>query len=425
MIQTKRQESGSVAVKHLPETSLEWIEYFRRNELHLLSVPWQSEYRLTPEERRTISSSISVFQLGESSEGNHFMEVARKYAGRRGDPFLAEALECFLREEQRHARDLGRFMLQQEIAFANHHWTDHVFRFLRKLWNLEICIAVLLVAELVAKVYYKALRNTTRSPVLHQICSQLLRDETRHVHFHTGLLRGMRRNRSRWRNHCQDAVYRCFFAVTLLVVWPGHSTVLRSAGYPFRSYWRWSWHHLELAFRSIQRDSMPVARPAAVRVLPNTGFAGRTHMEMIRRNTQECLQFIDLTDEIAKIVQSSGIQTGFVNIQTKHTTTAILVNENEPLLLQDMRRVLEQFAPQTDEYLHNDFTIRTVNMGPHEDRNGHSHCKAMLLRTSETIHLWNGKLQLGTWQRIFLLELDRARERTVSVMVLGGPGGSR
>jgi len=422
MIQTQRREWADLMASRQPETSLEWIEYFRWNESNLLSIPWQSQYGLTPEERRTISHSISVFQLGESSEGNHFMEVARKYAEKKGDPFLAEALRHFLREEQRHARDLGRFMLQNEIAFANHHWTDYVFRFLRKLWNLEICIAVLLVAELVAKVYYKALRNTTRSPALRQICAQLLRDEMRHVQFQTGLLCDMRKHHSPWRNHNQDAIYRCFFATTLLVVWVGHSSVLRAGGYRFKTYWRWSRHHLALAFRSIQQGSIPVVRPAAVRVLPNTGYAAGTHMEAIRRTTEECLQFIDLTDEIAEIVQRSRIQTGFVNIQTKHTTTAILVNENEPLLLQDMKRMLEKFAPQTDEYLHNDFRIRTVNMGPDEQKNGHSHCKAMFLRTSETINLCNGTLQLGTWQRIFLLELDHARERTVSVMVLGNSG---
>ena len=176
-------------------------------------------------------------------------------------------------------------------------------------------------------------------------------------------------------------------------------------------------HRLDPA--TIPAKRLPKTSPAPVRVLPNTGFACRTHTESIELKTQECLQFIDLTDEIANIVQRSQIQTGFANIQTKHTTTAIAINENEPLLLRDMKRVLEKLAPETDEYLHNDFRIRTVNMNPEEDRNGHSHCKAMFLRTSETLNICNSRIQLGTWQRIFLLELDHSRERTVSVMVLG------
>ncbi len=86
----------------------------------------------------------------------------------------------------------------------------------------------------------------------------------------------------------------------------------------------------------------------------------------------------------------------------------------------DMKRILERVAPEQEEYLHNDFSIRTVNLQPEEDKNGHSHCKALFLRTSETIHIAEGQLMLGRWQRIFLLELDRAKGRTISVTVLGG-----
>ena len=65
------------------------------------------------------------------------------------------------------------------------------------------------------------------------------------------------------------------------------------------------------------------------------------------------------------------------------------------------------------------FSVRTVNMCPDEQKNGHSHCKAMFLRTSETLNLADGIVQLGQWQRIFLLELDSARKRSVSVMIIG------
>jgi secondary thiamine-phosphate synthase enzyme len=145
----------------------------------------------------------------------------------------------------------------------------------------------------------------------------------------------------------------------------------------------------------------------------------KTYHESISLKTQECLQFIDLTDVVIKLVEKSAVQNGFVNIQTKHTTTAILVNEHEPLLLEDMKKVLERMVPQDIIYQHNDFGIRTVNMGPDENENGHSHCKALLLRTSETLNIVDGKIQLGLWQRVFFIELDRARDRNVSVMVMG------
>ncbi len=135
--------------------------------------------------------------------------------------------------------------------------------------------------------------------------------------------------------------------------------------------------------------------------------------------TEACLQFIDLTDEIVRLVQSSGISQGFVNVQTRHTTAAIVINEGEPLLLDDFKRTLERLAPRSVAYRHDDFAIRTENLTPDEKPNGHAHCKALFLRSSETINIVNGRPDLGRWQRVFLLELDGARQRTVSVMLLG------
>ncbi len=135
--------------------------------------------------------------------------------------------------------------------------------------------------------------------------------------------------------------------------------------------------------------------------------------------TQTCLEFIDITEAVMQAVRKSGIKNGFLNIQTKHTTTAILINENEPLLIEDFKTSLEQLIPSNRLYHHDNFEKRTVNLTPEERPNGHSHCKALFLKTSETVNLLDGFLQLGRWQRIFFLELDAARNREVSVMILG------
>jgi secondary thiamine-phosphate synthase enzyme len=132
-----------------------------------------------------------------------------------------------------------------------------------------------------------------------------------------------------------------------------------------------------------------------------------------------CLEFLDCTDKFESLLQRSGVRQGFMNIQSRHTTAAVLINENEPLLLQDIKRTLERIAPQQETYLHNDFRIRTVNMQDKEDRNGHSHCKAIFLPTSQTVNIVDNRLSLGRWQRIFLLELDQAKTRSVSITILG------
>jgi secondary thiamine-phosphate synthase enzyme len=169
---------------------------------------------------------------------------------------------------------------------------------------------------------------------------------------------------------------------------------------------------MERHFFNFQGSAITLAREKEVSAL-------KIYYDSIYLQTQECLQFIDLTDLIIELVRESGVGYGVVNVQTKHTTTAIVVNENEPLLLEDMKRILERFAPQDGEYQHNDFQIRTVNLLPDEDQNGHSHCKAMLLGTSETLNIVDGTIQLGQWQRIFFIELDKPKRRVVSVMVMG------
>lgn len=148
----------------------------------------------------------------------------------------------------------------------------------------------------------------------------------------------------------------------------------------------------------------------------------RVHHETLQLETTSGVQFIDITDQIAEIVTASGILNGWVNIQTQHTTTAIIINEHEPLLLEDMRDLLERFAPQEHAYRHNDFSIRTVNMQPDEQPNGHSHCRALFLRASETVNVLNGKMNMGKWQRLFFVELDCPRQRNISVMIMGQSG---
>jgi secondary thiamine-phosphate synthase enzyme len=135
--------------------------------------------------------------------------------------------------------------------------------------------------------------------------------------------------------------------------------------------------------------------------------------------SQERHQFIDITQKVVDLARESGIQNGLVNIQTRHTTTAIVINEAEPLLLEDLKGLLDRIAAPGRYYRHNDFSIRTVNMEEEETGNGHSHCQALFLRASETLNLADGRLQLGKWQRVFFVELDHARERTVSVLILG------
>jgi len=142
-----------------------------------------------------------------------------------------------------------------------------------------------------------------------------------------------------------------------------------------------------------------------------------THQLMVK--TETAPQFIDLTNRVQEIVRDSGIRHGQVVVFTRHTTAAIRINENEPELMRDFKVFLERIAPEAGKYFHNDFEVRTVNMTDDECANAHAHCRQLLMSTSETIPIVDGELCLGTWQRIFLVELDHSRERSLIVQVLG------
>jgi len=142
----------------------------------------------------------------------------------------------------------------------------------------------------------------------------------------------------------------------------------------------------------------------------------------IRIVTERPTQFIDLTDRLEALVAESGIRFGFVNVQTLHTTTAIAVNELEPLLLSDFATLLEKAAPCEAGYRHDDLAARSVNVTPDERINGHAHCRALLLGPSVCLNVIDGTLLLGRWQRVLMTELDGPRAREISVLILGEGG---
>lgn len=146
----------------------------------------------------------------------------------------------------------------------------------------------------------------------------------------------------------------------------------------------------------------------------------RTFHKILSVKTSEPYEFVDLTEAIEDFVKDSGVKNGFCVVYSKHTTAAVRINESEPLLIEDMKEFLEDIAPRNGDYKHNDFNVRTVNMTEDECPNGHAHCQHLTLDTSETIPIINSELQFGTWQRVFLIELDRPRDREVVLQIVGG-----
>ena len=128
--------------------------------------------------------------------------------------------------------------------------------------------------------------------------------------------------------------------------------------------------------------------------------------EEIIINTHKEVELINITSKINEIISEKEVQDGLVNISTKHTTSAIIINEDESGLKKDIIKLYEQIIP-FDDYFHD----KIYN-------NARSHLKASLSTSNQTLPIINGKMSLGVWQSIFFVEFDGPRKRRKILITL-------
>lgn len=215
-----------------------WLNHFEYHARRRVMLPEGKPYALTNAERRRIARSIATFQLGEASEGHTLLNAARDYEDAYEAAPVARIIELLVKEEQQHAALLGAFMDQHGIARKRSQWTDSVFRKIRRLAGLEQYITVLITAELIGKVYYRALECATECKQLQALCRSMVADELAHVGFESDLLRTMRARRPQFLRSFISVSHRFFLAGAALAVWVTHQGVLRHAGYRTRTFMR-------------------------------------------------------------------------------------------------------------------------------------------------------------------------------------------
>jgi hypothetical protein len=208
-----------------------WLSHFEYHCEHPRRVPEGISNVLTGRERRLIAASIATFQLGEQSSGDNLLRAAYRFAHEQDAAEVARITELLIREEQQHAALLREFMATHGIPTRTHHWTDRVFRRIRKLAELELALGVLLSAELIGNVYYRALEVATKCQRLRLLCRMLVADELAHVGFESDLLLSMRAQKTAPVRAAIDLAHRTFFMGTAMVVWATHRPVLKQAGY--------------------------------------------------------------------------------------------------------------------------------------------------------------------------------------------------
>jgi secondary thiamine-phosphate synthase enzyme len=131
--------------------------------------------------------------------------------------------------------------------------------------------------------------------------------------------------------------------------------------------------------------------------------------EYITLHSKTQRAYVHLTPQVEAIVKKSGVHEGMVLVSAMHITAGVYVNDNEPGLIEDIDQWLEKLAPFNPNYKHHQTG---------ED-NGDSHLKALLIHHQVIVPITAGKLDFGTWQRIFYAEFDGQRDKRIIVKVMG------
>jgi secondary thiamine-phosphate synthase enzyme len=130
----------------------------------------------------------------------------------------------------------------------------------------------------------------------------------------------------------------------------------------------------------------------------------------LRLETRGDADIVDITDGVRRIVDASGVPEGLANVFVRGSTAAVTTMEYEPGGVHDLRALLDRLVPREGDYEHNRLN---------HDSNSHAHQRASLIGSSESVPIAGGRLGLGTWQQLVLVDFDdRPRDRTVIVQIL-------
>lgn len=211
-----------------------WLNYFEQNRAHRPPVPWEKGIQVEPHLLAPLVRSLQKFQLGESGEGRKLKQHARET----GDPVYATAIHLFIGEEQEHSRLMGKVLRELNAPLLKSDWSDWCFVSLRHLFGLHQELMVLLLPEMIAKRYFRALHDGTRDEVLRAVFSQIEQDEDGHLAFHIEYLRRAFKNMSFTRRMLALITWRLAFRATCVAIMLDHRRVLRAVGVNPRNFWQ-------------------------------------------------------------------------------------------------------------------------------------------------------------------------------------------
>ena len=238
--------------------SEKWIAHFTAN-LKEQRINWHQKPCITKEEKAALIPSLQAWQLGETSDGSNLLCAATKYARSVNEPGYVDAIALFIKEEQKHGENLGRYLDAIGEKRIGKNWGDSLFRYVRHInTSMEIWTLAVITVESAAQVYYQALKDATQCTLLKSICTDILTDEAYHISFQVERMKTMYEPKVRWKKGLLNSFYLFFYICTALIIWMAHKKVFIAGGNTFHSYARkMKYKYLKTLKRLSTEDSQP------------------------------------------------------------------------------------------------------------------------------------------------------------------------
>jgi hypothetical protein len=161
----------------------------------------------------------------------------RKLSAATGDAQYAAAMELFIREEQRHAALMAGILARLNAPLLTSDWTDNCFVFMRHMSGLHTELLVVLLPEMIARVYFEALRRGFSNPAMQAVFAQIVRDEKGHLAFHADYLNKAFAQMSFPRRIAVQMAWHLVYRVACVIVYVDHGPLLRAVGIPAKKFW--------------------------------------------------------------------------------------------------------------------------------------------------------------------------------------------
>ncbi len=219
-------------------TSEKWIAHFRANAREY-RINWNSMPAITQQQKQEIIQSLQAWQLGETSDGSLLLCAATKYARSINEPEYVDAMNLFIKEEQKHGENLGLYLDAVNEKRIRSNWGDSLFRMIRHInTSMEMWTLTVITVESAAQVYYQALKDATQCALLKEICHDILVDEAYHISFQTERMKIMYDAKSSGWKWLMNRLYFFFYFSTAMVIWMAHKKVFIAGGNTLGSYLR-------------------------------------------------------------------------------------------------------------------------------------------------------------------------------------------